>query len=57
MWDSSHTHIHHTINQIGVSQSVVKILPNEADHEKKATFGGTFDFQIIFQGKYKMIRW
>ena len=56
MWDSSHTHIHYTINQIGVSQSV-KILPNEADHEKKATFGGTFDFQIIFQGKYKMIRW
>ena len=21
MWDSSHTHTHHTINQIGVSQS------------------------------------
>ena len=35
--------------------SVVKILSKEADHEKKATLGGTFDFQIIFQGKDKMV--
>ena len=35
--------------------SVVKILPKEADHEKKATFGGTFDFQIILQGKDKRV--
>jgi len=31
--------------------SVVKILPNEADQEKKATLGGTFDCHIILHGK------
>jgi len=35
--------------------SVVKILLKEADHEKKATLGGTFDFQIILQGNDKRV--
>ena len=30
---------------------VVKILPNEAIHEKKATLGGTFEHHTGFQGK------
>ena len=31
--------------------SVVRILPKEADHGKKATLGGTFDCHAILQGK------
>ena len=31
--------------------SVVKILPKEADQEKKAICGGTFDCHIILHGK------
>jgi hypothetical protein len=31
--------------------SMVKILHNAAVQEKKATRGGTFTFQIFFQGK------
>jgi len=26
MWDSSHTHTHHTINQIGVSHKLYQIM-------------------------------
>ena len=31
--------------------SVVRILPKEADHEKKATLGGTFNCHTTLQGK------
>ena len=31
--------------------AIVKILPKEADQEKKATLGGTFDCHIILHGK------
>ena len=31
--------------------SVVKFLPNEIVHEKKATIGGTFEHHTGFQGK------
>ena len=35
--------------------SVVKILPKDANHEKKATLGGTFECHIILQGKDKRV--
>ena len=31
--------------------STVKILPKAADQRKKLTFGGTFGFHMVFQGK------
>ena len=37
--------------------SVVKILTKEADHEKKATLGGTFDCHTNLQGKERVGGW